>query len=343
MRTISTIALSVALIGLGCGLANAVTTVCVNAGDASDLQTQLTNAVGSTVKTAIQVPRGTYHLDGNQLLFNSTAATQGQLDIGGGFNRDCSAQIKNPALTIIDGQGMSGVLNVRSTAAISVRYLTIENGSASDAAGLVVDISGGDIIVDYNIIQNNHASDENAGLQAIIASGSGDVHIDGNLIAGNSANTNVGGGEIDNDGTGSTYVTNNTIANNSITGPLSNGYGGLFVYGSTSASNNIFWGNTDLDFNAFDSVMVNNDYGTLGGTPSSNTGSQSVDPQFVGSGNFQLAATSPLLARGTTSPAGNLPTIDILGHDREYDATTATVDMGAYERGDEIFKNDYDH
>jgi hypothetical protein len=336
MRTFWTVVLSAVLTSVCIHPAAAATVVCVNAGDAADFQTQLDNAVASGVATTLEVPRGTYHLGGNQLVFNATSMSQGQLDISGGYNSDCSTNIDNPALTIIDGDNLSGVLSITSTGGISVRYLTIQNGLKADNPGLVVSASGGGIIIDYNIIQNNRASDERAGLDVTI-SGSGDVHVDGNLIAANSANTNVCGGEIDNDSTGTTYLTNNTIADNVISGPLLRGDGGLAVFGTAFASNNIFWGNTSLDFDANGATLVNNDYGTLGGTPGGNTGSQSVDPQFVGSANFQLAATSPLLAQGTTSPAGGLPTIDLLGHDREYNALTATVDMGAYERGDEIF------
>jgi hypothetical protein len=344
MRTISTIAFCATLIGLGCGLANAVTTVCVNAGDAADFQTQLNNAVTSGAATTLEVPRGTYHLGGNQLVFTATAVSQGQLDISGGFSSDCSTHIDNPALTIIDGDNLSGVLSIMSTGGVSVRYLTIQNGLKADRAGLNVVISGGGLIIDYNIIRNNRATDETAGLDATITNPAAtDMHIAGNLIAGNSANTNVSGAAIENDGAGDSYITNNTVANNVISGPLANGFGGLVAFGNTFASNNVFWGNTSLDINADGAALVDNDYGTLGGTPSSNSGSQSVDPQFVGNGNFQLASTSPLLAQGTISPAGGLPTIDILGHDREYDATTATVDMGAYERGDEIFGNSYDN
>ena len=40
------------------------------------------------------------------------------------------------------------------------------------------------------------------------------------------------------------------------------------------------------------------------------------------------------------TPPGGLPTIDIEGHPRSY---LGLVDMGAYERGDKLFDNDFDH
>jgi len=330
------------LVGTACAtsMAHAATTVCVT--DVAGLQAALSAAEGSTATTVIEVARGTYHLGGNQLVFNSAAAGQGQLDITGGYNSDCSTIIKNPALTIIDGDSLSGVLSLTSTAGISVRYLTLQNGLEAQNAGLDITVSGGGIIIDYNIFKNNHATDERSALAASI-SGSGNMHIDGNLVVDNTASSNVGGGEVDNLGTGSTYITNNTIANNTITGTLLNGYGGLFVYGSTTpnVSNNIFWGNTNLDFASYSNpVLVDNDYGTIGGNQSSNTGALNVDPQFSGLTDFHLLPTSPLLGLGTLTPAGGLPTIDVEGLPRSY---AGLIDMGAYERGDEIFLNDFDH
>ena len=332
MRLLSFATLFAVLAGFGTD--SALASICVS--DAAGLQTALNSANGSTAETSINVVRGIYHLAGSQLTFNSTTVGQGQLDVTGGYNSDCSAQIKNPALTIIDGDNESGVLSLESTAGISVRYLTIENALKPDQAGLFIAISGGGLIVDYNIIRNNRASDETAGL-LIIASGSGDIHLVGNLIVGNSANTNVSGGEVDNDGTGTLYAINNTVANNIITGPLLNGYGGLAIFGTADLSNNIFWGNTSLDIGVTsDSLLLDNDYGTLSGNPSSNNGFQTVDPRFSSPSDFHLLPTSPLLGAGSLTPPDGLPTIDIEGHPRSYNGA---VDMGAYERGDEIFND----
>ena len=337
MRLLSSATLCVVLLITANESVLAATQVCVN--DSADLQAALDAANGRSAATSIQIARGTYHLAGNQHTFDSTSATQGQLDIGGGYNADCSAQIKNAALTVIDGDNESGVMSLLSTAGISVRYLTIQNALKQDSAGLYVAISGGELIVDYNIIRNNRAFDETAGLYVVV-NGTGDLHIDGNLIVGNTANTNVSAGGGENDGTGNTYVTNNTVANNVITGPLLNGYGGLVIFASNpSISNNIFWGNTHLDISASSAVLLDNDYATLNGNPTSNTGSQDVDPQFSNSTDFHLQSTSPLLGAGSLTPPGNLPTIDIEGHPRSYNGD---VDMGAYERGDEIFDATFD-
>ncbi len=339
MRTIFAFALTATLLALVVHPAFAVNVVCVNAGDAADFQTQLNDAVASGAATTLEIPRGTYHLAGNQLVFSATSMSQGQLDITGGYNNNCSTIIKNPALTVIDGDAMSGVLSLTSTGGVSVRYLTIQDGLKNAYTGLEVISTTGSVFIDYNIIRNNRSTEETAGLLLLLY-GSGNAHVDGNLIVGNSAYTNVSGGDVEKQGSGDIYITNNTVVNNTITGSLGNGYGGLYASGNTFVSNNIFWGNTSQDFFAFDADLVDNDYGTLGGPPNSNIGSQSVDPQFSSTTDFHLLATSSLLGAGTLTPAGNLPTIDIEGHPRSYNGL---VDMGAYERGDQIFNAGFDN
>jgi hypothetical protein len=338
-----------AFISLGAGLATNAAAVCVNANDAADFQAQLTAAAASAAAATIKVPRGTYHLGGNQLGFDATAMNQGQFDIEGGYNSDCSRQIKNPALTIIDGDGMSRVLDLASTGGISVRYLTLQGGNANYYAGLYIDSGNGGIIVDYNIIRNNVAIAE-SGFYAIVSgtTASGNITVDGNLVYANSTTTNIdGGGFVQNSGLGTISITNNTIAGNSSF--LTYGAGGLEVSpGSTQAniSNNIFWGNTGGDDlvvligGGGGASLIQNDYSTLGDTPPPPAnGNLNIDPNFSGSTDFHLLPTSPLLGAGTLTPAGGLPTIDIEGHPRSYNNL---VDMGAYERGDEIFGDGFD-
>jgi hypothetical protein len=349
MRSISTIFICVALITLGCSQAKAVNVVCVNADDATDFQNQLNAAQVSGAATTLEVPRGTYHLSGTPLELSNSAGPQGQLDISGGYNSDCSGHINNPALTIIDAGGLSQAMFLASAGGISVRYLTIQNGSSpagtgdQESGGLLVHSVGGGIIVDYNIFRNNLGNDF-AALEAYVdASATSALHVDGNLFVTNTASSSWAAA-VTNFGTGNTYITNNTIANN-IGTPA--GAGGLYVQGSTVASstfvnNNIAWGNSNSDLYVFHSpVLVNNDYASIHGTvDASSTGNVNVDPQFVSASDFHLSPTSPVLGVGTLTPAGGLPTIDIEGLPRSYNGF---VDMGAYERGDKIFKYGFDN
>ena len=335
---------------LFCQLAAASTTVCVH--NPTELQSALNTATGATATTFIEVARGNYALGGAQLVFDSNVAAQGQLDITGGYDQDCSGVIKNPALTVLDGQGMSGVLRLISTAGISVRYLTIQNGylptaAGTDVAGLFVTSSDGGVIVDYNIVRNNNGASD-AGVEIVIqdAAATSTLHVDGNLIVGNNASNQQGAGFISNEGSGAAYITNNTIADNISQRTDAGAIGGLGVYGnstpaSTTLSNNIFWHNTNADlFLGFNPVLMDNDCTLVqGSTDSSSAGNVTVDPQFAAVGSYRLGMASPLLGAGTLAPAGGLPTIDIEGNPRSYNNL---VDLGAYERGNAIYADGFD-
>jgi hypothetical protein len=282
----------------------------------------------------IRIVRGTY--SGG---FTYGSADIHKLDINGGYNADCSTLIKNPALTILDG-GTSVFFSHSTQGDVSLRYLTFQNGSAG---GLIMNPNFGNdgpVIVDNNIIRNNHGS-QDAGV--FIATQSSDIHFDNNLLVGNVANDFRAAGSISSNGGGSTFITNNTVTQNTVTNSPGSATGGLSLCcGSSDVSNNIFWGNSGYDVNG-NGVLVKNDFGTNANTAGAGSaGNKHVDPQFVSSSNFHLAETSPLLAQGTTTPAGGLPTIDLDGNSRVYSATVNTVDMGAYERGDAIFFDNFD-
>jgi hypothetical protein len=199
----------------------------------------------------------------------------------------------------------------------------------------------GPVIVDYNIIRNNHASSD-AGV--FIATQSSNIHFDNNLLFGNVADDARGAGIVASVGGGTAFITNNTVAQNTVTNSPGSETGGLTVCcGTSDVSNNIFWGNSGFDLGS-NGVLVKNDFGTNANTADAgSSGNKHIDPQFVSSSDFHLAETSPLLAQGTTTPVGGLPTIDLDGNSRVYNAFTNTVDMGAYERGDEIFTDSFDH
>lgn len=344
MRSISIFALATALIGLGPCLAAASTTVCVT--NATELRAALTAAETSSSTTFIQVARGTYSTGGgNPFTFASTGSQQ--LDVTGGYSSDCSSIIKNPALTMLDAGAARPVMSISNGGGVSVRYLTLQNGltSGGNSGGLTV-ISAGGIIVDYNIIRNNIGSG-NIGFNVLINSvtSTANLQFNGNLVVGNSTPGRYAAGTIVNDGMGNTYITNNTIANNTSGSAME----ALGVAANNSGSdppanlsNNIFWNNGDFDLALFGHpILTANDYLTFTGLANAtSSGNVSVDPQFSASSDLHLLPTSPLLGTGTLTPAGGLPTIDIEGHARSY---AGLVDLGAYERGDAIFDNDFDH
>jgi hypothetical protein len=194
--------------------------------------------------------------------------------------------------------------------------------------------------VDQTIIRNNHAG---VAAFSLSAAAGGTLEFVNNLIVDNFADTWPGGPEIYCGG-GAVHVINNTFANNTVNSTDSSTVGGLVLFGPQTAmatlSNNIFWGNTAFGLASANAILTDNDYGDDYSTPAiGSSGNHHFNPQFAGDEDFHLSPTSPLLGIGTTTPVGGLPSIDIEGHPRTW---LATVDLGPYERGDEIFADGYE-
>ena len=327
-------------------------------GSAAAIQAALTAAsdggANDNENNTIQIVIGTYSTadNGNVELYYNNHTTARILDINGGYNSNCSIITENPALTKLDGGGAKPVFESESASGdVSVRYLTFQNGSAGPSGsggGVEMNLgnsSHGPVIFDQNIVRNNH-SGLCAGGFAIDVSGSGTLQFENNLIVGNSAGVCDGAGEIVDDGSGANVI-NNTFAQNTVTNMPTSATGGLYFYvGSTASpppdtmSNNIFWGNSGYDLDTA-AVLVDNDFSSdQESINSTSTGNISADPHFSSSTDFHLLPTSPLLGKGTLTPTGGLPSTDIEGHSRT--SLNNKVDLGAYERGDEIFKDGFE-
>ena len=306
------------------------------------------DGVNNHENNTIKIVRGTYATEGAEFYFNSTDPHT--LDINGGYNQDCTTLIENPALTILDGSSASRAFESESTQGdVSLRFLTFQNGFAPDNAlggGLLMNEStadAGPVIVDQNIFRNNHAIFEGGGF-VIITNGTGTIQFENNLVVGNSADYEYGGGALaDNGGAGATII-NNTITQNTVTNlPLSN-IGGLYIRSADALkdtmSNSIVYGNTGYDLQAV-AVLVANDCGAnVDMANFSSVDNVVVDPKFVGAGDYHLSGDSPLLGLGDLTPVGGLPSIDIVGLPRQFNGL---VDMGAYEHGNEIFKDGFNN
>ncbi len=166
------------------------------------------------------------------------------------------------AAVIVDGNDAGSVFTIGSTFAVSLDSLTIQNGSASEGAGIN---NQGDLTVTGSIIQNNTASSNGGRIfnntgSVTIQSGSmittnttagsgggiyneaGTLTVDNSTIGGNTASgtsgTNGGGGVFNNTGTvtirGGSMITSNSVAN--VGGGILN-QGTLTVNASTIGSN----------------------------------------------------------------------------------------------------------
>lgn len=331
-------------------------TFCV--GDAAALQTALTAASDSGANdnenNTIRVVVGTHYTANNnnsEFLYNNQTTAR-ILDINGSYNSDCSAIFENPALTILDGGGATRVFESESASGdVSLRFLTFQNGSVGthqEGGGVLMNGSSGSngsVIFDQNIVRNNHTVFLGGGF-SIYTAGNGTIQFENNLIVGNSAQLGIGGGDIVDFGNGANII-NNTFAQNTVALSPPTEAGGLLFSGTPATSpqantmsNNILWVNSSPDLVTV-AVLVDNDVKSSSETPDpASIGNVSVDPQFSSPTDYHLSPTSPLLGMGTLTPTGGLPNVDIEGHSRK--SLDNKVDMGAYERGDEIFKDGYE-
>jgi len=311
---------------------------------AADLRAKLLLAQANGEDDTIKLVHGTYLADNAPFTFDSTE-TFG-LTIHGGFDSACTQTVQDPRFTILDGAHSHAVFRSQSTGSLVLRYMTIQNGTNNGSAGGGIQIYGtganSSVVLAVNILRNN-TSDFAACVGFIDVEGM--VHLNGNLIIDNSTPA-AGGLSIDAGPNALIYVTNNTIANNT-TGNASAGF--LYIPGSNNAvpnayfSNNIMWNNaagSDVQFFGTGMQFNNNDIEVVDGFQTAGSSANlSQNPVFASATDFHLSPSSPLLGIGLLAPTGGIPGVDLEGHPRTYNGH---VDLGAYERGDEIFTNGYD-
>jgi hypothetical protein len=330
--------------GLLASLPASAATWCVTT--AAQFRTRLATAASNGEDDTINLARGIYLEANDEFMFNSNETFA--LDITGGYNADCSTLIRNPKLTILDGGGTIEVLNTNSKGAVSLRYLTIQNGRQSGSSGGGLSMAGtgaGSQVILYNNILRNNVSDYAVG--AAIISVDGLIRVINNLITGNSA-PGVGALYLDPGADSAVYLNNNTIAENTVTGTLNSTM--VFInytnptVPNAYASNNVFWSNTGgSDMRFYDQrLQLNfNEYQNIVGIPfAASANNVTLNPGFAGPGNFNLLPSSLLLNLGLATPIGGLSPYDIEGHPRTYNGL---IDFGAYERGDIIFGDGLDN
>ena len=108
-------------------------------GNALELSTALATAASNGEADSIRLMRGVYASGG--FSFNSAEALG--LDISGGYDAGCVAMKPDARLSVLDGGGLRQVLQVNSPGAMSISYLTVQNGMQSGSSGGGLQISGG--------------------------------------------------------------------------------------------------------------------------------------------------------------------------------------------------------
>ena len=299
----------------------------------SALQSALNVAATNNENDTIQVVQGTYLTPGNQ--FEYASEKDFSITLLGGFTTGCQSRVLDPTNTILDGQNTNRVIRIDpwwGSGNILFQGFTVRNGNTSGGwegggglyFGGTAD-SSGNYTIDHNIFLGNSTSTHGGGLKG--GSDLGITYIHNNLFLNNYAGIEHGAASLTSNG--EAYITNNTVCGNSSKDPD----GGLRLWASKigSVSNNIFFGNSEIDLILGGSgiVLLNNDIGTLKGTPGiGSAGNLNVDPLFVAPEDFHLRGDSPLIDKGAASPAGGLSATDIDGNLR---VMGSAPDIGAYE------------
>jgi hypothetical protein len=324
--------------------ANASVTLCATTAKElyDDLAAASDNGMYAGQDVYIAIPAGTYKtgsVTGNgPFLYMSTAAT-GVISLTGGYGPDCGGSVTPDArLTMLDGAGLTQVLNIQNkTAEVDVSFLTIQNGKSAVAGGGVAintGVTGGIVYLDDDIIRNNHTASIGGGF-AIDGAGN-HVSASGDLVTGNSADGDYGGGFLYSRSGLQADVYSSTFANNTTTN--SGGTGGLYCCGDTAVAiieASIFWNNTNfgVDLATPEYSLEYSDYNKATGLLNTSVTNFHVDPKFVdaANGNFRLDGNSPLLG---VWPAQGFPSTDLVGDHYPY-PVQGYYDVGAYE--DTIF------
>jgi len=314
---------------------------CINS--ASDLVGALNEAAGNGEDDVIRVVRGTYLTPGEPFTYFGIQEDFG-LELLGGYAEQCASRILDPTNTILDGQNSNQVIDITPANAtfgdLLFQGFTVQNGNAPsfETGGLsIAGVAGffGSVTVEFNIFVGNLSSSGSGGLSG--GSDNGLTRIDNNLIVDNHSVGGWGGGQINCNGS-EFFITNNTFADNS--GPVD---GGLRISGSvpTWITNNIFWDNAgwDLNLGSMTPILMHNDIDDLLGTPDpGSVNNLSIDPEFVGGGDYHLKVSSSTVNVGWNFPAGGLPIQDLEGGPR---IQGSVVDMGAYE-SPVLFTDDFE-
>lgn len=318
-----------------------------------ELVTALADAESNNQDDIIEIEAGTYVL------------SEGLSYDPGNGNEDFSITLRSVnGEAVIDGYG-NRVLFMRTydnNGHITLQGLTLKNGyvpEGSNGAGLFVNISNGDLLIENVKIEDNFAAAfyfSNDGGGAYITSGFGaSITIRNSVVSGNVAKGYGGGlyiGLID----GTLNFINNTIVNNNNkTSAVIQG-GGIFFrlyFASATAHiyNNIFWENTfahgngdfyiddDGDNNGLGASVTikNNNYDVMGIKAGDNlvtSDNLNTDPQLTDT--YKLSSGSACLEAGNNS-APQLPLEDIEGDPRSVDSDcngAILPDIGA----DELYR-----
>jgi hypothetical protein len=288
------------------------------------------------------------------------------LEISGGWlpNGNCSTQLFDSTLTRLNGSDSRRLLTIHrgngNTGKLNISRLSFVHAfTASDdpfaTLGLALYVDGtqhfGPVLIEHVIVRDNASLH---GRYAMYVSSKGVLRVRNNLIVDNESGDGSMGLGID---TGNaSYITGNTIADNTTLTPGTVPAGLSLIAGAgftAAITNNIVWGNgcgaNAENFKASSGMLlVANAMSNVTGTGGSgSTPPLSLEPMFVGGGDYRLKAASPLHDIGVASPFGGQSIADLAGETRQLGNGT---DLGAFETAfipgpqlpDAMFKNGFE-
>jgi hypothetical protein len=324
-------------------------TFCALSGD--QLRTMLGTAAGNGQADQIRITTGVKKTSTSFPLRWPFVTSEGHgLDVSGGWNAGCTQQVAGPRATVLDGDGTDEVMRLQfqadSAAEVSVSNLTIANGRStnnSSSGGLRVETfetAAPTVRLEQLVVRMNEAPSAVGAVHVSnLQQSAGTYTVRNTLIE---ANLQIGL-TVSLGANATAYVNQNTITGNA---PAAFQTGGMAINGPGTVwmANNAIALNTSTQLRigpSMPSILRNNHIGSLSGTPGSQMGTVSGDPQWAldGRGYWRPLPGSPLLDSGFDSPNGGSGAVDLDGDVRLFGGV---LDRGAREVNDVIFSTGLD-
>lgn len=333
-------------------------TFCVS--DGTQLQAALNTAAGNGEADVIRLRSGTYTRAGGAVAFSYFSSQNQSLTLEGGWfglsPGNCALRIDQPTGTVLNGEGARSVLqllgNSGSNGALTLRNLSIANGSSNDTGGAVVGGIGGylgSILIERVIFRGNTGGVV-GGLSA--STDGGVLQLINSLFDDNACSGGVCAASlvVNNEPFfsaqprlrlwGNTFVRGDCASGSCRALRLGGGFGGAVQF---EVANSVFALNqgADIDFAINTGSLRHSRLDSLIGTPQNSSGNlaSGVAPGFVdeAGGDFRLAPGSALIDAGTASAL--LPETDLDNLPR---VSGSAPDIGAYERQGPLFANGFE-